>query len=123
MEYTFYIVLQEEDWGNSSDRARLALEIIQHLRKCEENINNNDEQKNSNIMDTDTIEYIREFVQPTNAEEAEYYLQKLVLKRQYCLKPIFKPLLQTTRRERQHASPLRRLLAESNIDYEQLQVR
>lgn len=49
---------------------------------------------------------------------------KLVLARQNSLRPIFVPLLNGVgRRERQHASPLRRLLAESAIDYVQLQVR
>lgn len=70
-----------------------------------------------------TIEFIREFVQPIDAEEKEYEVLKLVLERQDNLKPLFKPLLQMTRRERQHASPLRRLLAEANVNYIQLKVK
>lgn len=48
---------------------------------------------------------------------------KMVLERQNTLRPIFESLFRGNRRERQHASPLRRLLAEAGIEYAQLQVR
>ena len=47
---------------------------------------------------------------------------KIVFERQNSLRPIFGVLFRVNRRERQHASPLRRLLAEAGIEYSQLQV-
>jgi maternal-effect protein exuperantia len=42
---------------------------------------------------------------------------KIVLKRQDSMRPVFGPLLSISRRERQRASNLRRILAEAGIDY------
>jgi len=47
---------------------------------------------------------------------------KMVFERQNNLRPIFSALFRMNRRERQHASPLRRLLAEAGIVYSELQV-
>lgn len=46
----------------------------------------------------------------------------MVFERQNNLRPIFSALFRMNRRERQHASPLRRLLAEAGIVYSELQV-
>ena len=47
---------------------------------------------------------------------------KVIFERQNSLRPIFVSLFRVNRRERQHASPLRRLLAEAGIEYAQLEV-
>ncbi|XP_015598178.1 maternal protein exuperantia [Cephus cinctus] len=114
---------KEEELDNAVDRARLALQIVQHLSVGEENGKN---AEGSGSGDSDaatkgTVELIREFVQPTYAEEKELAELKLVLERQNSLKPIFGALLRVSRRERQHASPLRRLLAEAGVEYAVLQ--
>lgn len=45
----------------------------------------------------------------------------MIFERQNNLRPIFSALFRMNRRERQHASPLRRLLAEAGIVYSELQ--
>lgn len=47
---------------------------------------------------------------------------KVLLERQNTFKPVFGALLRATPTERQHASHLRRILAENNIDYDKLKV-
>lgn len=107
---------------NATIRARLALQIIQHLSNGEENAPTSEGKGDSEAASEATVEFVREFVEPVESEEDEYEVLKQVLERQFTLKPIFKPLMEITRRERQHATPLRRLLAEAGIDYEQLKV-
>ncbi|XP_046751593.1 maternal protein exuperantia [Diprion similis] len=114
---------KEEELDNAVDRARLALQVVQHLSAGEENAKG---AEGSGSGDSDaatkgTIELIREFVQPTHVEEKELAGLKLVLNRQNSLRPVFGMLLRQSRRERQHASLLRRLLAEANVDYAELQ--
>ncbi|XP_057323152.1 maternal protein exuperantia isoform X1 [Microplitis mediator] len=113
---------QKEDMelDNATIRARLALQIIQHLSNGEENAPTTEGKGDSEAASEATVEFVREFVEPVESEEDEYEVLKQVLERQFTLKPIFKPLMEITRRERQHATPLRRLLAEAGIDYEQL---
>ncbi|XP_063980934.1 maternal protein exuperantia [Diachasmimorpha longicaudata] len=109
---------QEVELEDAVDRARLALQIVQHL-----SIDEAKAAEGSGDSDTTskaTIEFTREFVQPVAAEEEESEKLKLVLDRQHSLLPVFGHLLSMNRKVRQHASPLRRLLAESNIDYVQL---
>lgn len=117
------ILNKEEELDSAVDRARLALQIVQHLSTAEENAKGG-EGSGSGDSDTTTtkiVELIREFVQSIHDEENELAELKLVLKRQSSLKPIFGALFRVNRRERQHASPLRRLLAEAGVEYAQLQ--
>ncbi|KZC14525.1 PREDICTED: maternal protein exuperantia [Dufourea novaeangliae] len=113
---------QEKELDNAKDRACLALQIVQHLSSLEHT--NGTEANGSGDSDSaiqKTVEFIREFVQPIEVEEQEYAELKIVFERQNSLKPIFGVLLRVNRRERQHTSPLRRLLAEAGIEYSQLQ--
>lgn len=48
-----------------------------------------------------------------------FYLQ-ILLERQNTFRPVFGALLRASRTERQHASHLRRLLAQNNINYTKL---
>ncbi|CAK9811822.1 Maternal protein exuperantia [Anthophora quadrimaculata] len=113
---------QETQLDNARDRACLALQIIQHLSSLE--VTKRNEANGSGDSDcamNKTVEFIREFVQPVELAEQEYAEMKVVLERQNTLKPIFEFFFRINRRERQHASPLRRLLAEAGIEYTQLQ--
>ncbi|XP_011298567.1 maternal protein exuperantia [Fopius arisanus] len=109
---------QEVEIENASDRARLALQIVQHLSTGE--TKSTESNRDGDTTSKAIIEFTREFVQPVEAEEKESEKLKLVLDRQHSLLPVFRHLLAMNRKERQHASPLRRLLAESDIDYAQL---
>lgn len=116
------LLKKEMNLGNAQDRASLALQIAQYLCTIE-NIKVEDE---SNNVDNDAamkkaIEMIREFAQPVDIEEKEHNELKMVFERQNNLRPIFSALFRMNRRERQHASPLRRLLAEAGIVYSELQ--
>ncbi|XP_012260677.1 maternal protein exuperantia isoform X2 [Athalia rosae] len=113
---------KEEELDNAVDRARLALQVVQHLSMGEESTKGGE---GSGSGDSDaatkgTIELIREFVQPTEEEEKELEGLKLVVNRQNSLRPVFGASLCQSRRERQHASLLRRLLAEAGVDYAEL---
>ncbi|XP_029032767.1 maternal protein exuperantia-1 [Osmia bicornis bicornis] len=112
---------QEKQLDNAKNRAYLALQIVQHLSSLEgtkENETNGSGDGDSAMKKT--IEFIREFVQPVEMEEQEYAELKIVFERQNSLRPIF-GVYRENRRERQHASPLRRLLAEAGIEYTLLQ--
>lgn len=112
---------QEKQLDNAKDRASLALQIVQHLSSLE--VTKGNEANGSGDSDSamkNTVEFIREFVQPVEVEEKEYAELKIVFERQNSLRPIFGDLFRVNRRERQHASPLRRLLAEAGIEYTQL---
>ncbi|XP_076292454.1 maternal protein exuperantia [Lasioglossum baleicum] len=119
----------EKELDDAKDRACLALQIVQHLSKLEqksgtETSGSSDSDSASSDRDSAikrTVEFIREFVQPIEAEEKEYAELKIVFQRQNTLKPIFGVLFRVNRRERQHASPLRRLLAEAGIEYAELE--
>ncbi|XP_043263466.1 maternal protein exuperantia [Colletes gigas] len=115
---------QEKELDNAKDRACLALEIIHHLNSLE-TVTGSDGNGSGDGGDSGTkstiIEFISEFVQPVEIEEQEYAELKIVFERQNNLRPIFGVLFRLNRRERQHASPLRRLLAEAGIEYSQLQ--
>ncbi|EFN64352.1 Maternal protein exuperantia [Camponotus floridanus] len=118
------LLQKEMNLGNAQDRASLALQIAEYLCTIE-NIKVEGE-SNTNNVDNDaamkkTIEMIREFAQPVDIEEKEHNELKMVFERQNNLRPIFSALFRMNRRERQHASPLRRLLAEAGIVYSELQ--
>lgn len=112
---------QEKQLDNAKNRAYLALQIVQHLSSLEDT--KGSEVNGSGDSDSamkKTVEFIREFVQPVEMEEQEYAELKIVFERQNSLRPIF-GMYRENRRERQHASPLRRLLAEAGIEYSLLQ--
>ncbi|XP_076645145.1 maternal protein exuperantia [Halictus rubicundus] len=113
---------QEKELDNAKDRACLALQIVQHLSSLEQK--SGTETNGSSDSDSaikQTVQFIRDFVQPIEVEEKEYAELKIVFERQNTLKPIFEVLFRVNRRERQHASPLRRLLAEAGIEYAELE--
>ncbi|XP_066587722.1 maternal protein exuperantia-like [Prorops nasuta] len=117
---------------NAAHRARLAFQIIQRLAATdgkEETPKTVEGSSGEEVGSGDsdavalkkTVEFIREYVQPIEIEENERSELKLIFERQSSLRPIFDTLIRRSRRERQHATPLRRLLAEAGINYIQLQ--
>lgn len=100
---------------------KLWLQIVQHLCAGEDRPESN--QSGGDERETDThglAEAIRQYTHTVANEEMELARLKTVLEHQKSLRPIFVPLLRLNRRERQHASNLRRILAEAGIDYPML---
>ncbi|XP_011689040.1 PREDICTED: maternal protein exuperantia [Wasmannia auropunctata] len=117
------LLKKEANLGNAQHRASLALQIAQYLcsfdgEKTEDAIESGDTDEKSMKK---AVEVIREFAQPVDVEEKEHNELKMIFERQNNLRPIFSALFRMNRRERQHASPLRRLLAEAGIVYSELQ--
>lgn len=117
------LLKKETNLGNAQHRASLALQIAQYLcsfdgEKTEDASENGDNDEKSMKR---AVEVIREFAQPVDVEEQEHNELKIIFERQNNLRPIFSALFRMNRRERQHASPLRRLLAEAGIVYSELQ--
>lgn len=66
-------LFQERQLDNATDRACLALQIVQHLSSLE--VSKGNEGNGSGDSDSamkKTVEFIREFVQPVDVEEQEY---------------------------------------------------
>ncbi|KYQ53241.1 Maternal protein exuperantia [Trachymyrmex zeteki] len=116
------LLKKEVNLGNAQHRASLALQIAQYLCSFdgEKTEDTNEEESDEKSMKK-AIEVIREFAQPVDVEEKEHNELKMIFERQNNLRPIFSALFRMNRRERQHASPLRRLLAEAGIVYSELQ--
>lgn len=115
---------KKEETDKAMARARLTLQIIQHLHvgdKCAAKAADASGSGDSDAATKETVEFIREFAQSMEAEEAKYAELKVVLNRQNALRPIFRHLHKASRRERQRASLLRRLLAEAEIDFSTLE--
>lgn len=111
---------KEEKLDNAADRARLCYQIVQHLGQGErqdldgEGSGDGTEQRHS-------IELIRQYTKTVAGEEKDLADLKILLERQNTFAfPVFKELMRSNSANRQHASHLRRLLAENNIDYNQL---
>lgn len=113
---------QEKQLDSARDRAHLAYQLVQHLSSLESGTGL--EVSGSGDSDSaleSTVEFVRPFVQPVDVEEQEYAEHKVIFERQNNLRPIFQVLFRERRRDRQHATPLRWLLAEAGIEYSQLQ--
>ena len=69
----YHLLFKEKRLDNAKDRACLALQIVQHLSSLEvakENETNGSGDSDSAMKNT--VEFIREFVQPVEIEEQEY---------------------------------------------------
>lgn len=109
---------KEDDFGNAIDRAQAAFEVVVHLGQGEKT-DVTDSATNNNNEGLITS-FISKFVNPVSAEEEEIANFKVLLERQNTFRPVFGALMKATLAERRHASHLRRLLAENNIDYDKL---
>ncbi|KAF2897649.1 hypothetical protein ILUMI_08516 [Ignelater luminosus] len=109
---------KEDDFGNAVDRAQASYEVVVHLGQGERpDLNASGD---GNDLEKHIISFVCPFVNPVGAEEEEVAGFKVLLERQNTFRPVFGALLKATLPERRHASHLRRLLAENNIDYEKL---
>lgn len=117
------LLKKEANLGNAQDRASLALQIAQYLCSIESGkpIEDPDNIEDSDVVMKKAVEFIKDFAHPVDIEEQEHGKLKMIFERQNNLRPIFSALFRMNRRERQHASPLRRLLAEAGIVYSELQ--
>ncbi|CAH1365028.1 hypothetical protein MTP99_001340 [Tenebrio molitor] len=109
---------EDEDFSSAVDRARVSYQIAAHLAQGERQ--ELDEKKDSTGTEPEVIDFVCPFTNPISAEEEEIAQFKVLLERQNTFRPVFGALLRASRSERQHASHLRRLLAENNINYEKL---
>lgn len=67
------LLFKENQLNNAKDRACLALQIVQHLSSLEVTKGNEtDGSGDSDHAMKNTVEFIREFVQPVEMEEQEY---------------------------------------------------
>lgn len=101
--------------GNSSVRARMAYQIVQHLAK-EEPSDLTQEIGNETMLNA-----IYGCVNPVSQDIAELRTQRMNLERQNSLRPIFLQYFKTTLYHRVKAVTFRRVLSESGQDFESLQ--
>lgn len=99
--------------GNSSVRARMAYQIVQHLASKGEKISDNENETMLNM--------IYGYANPVSQDIAELRTQRMNLERQNSLRPIFLQYFRTTLYHRVKAVTFRRVLAESGHDFESLQ--
>lgn len=117
-----YFFNQEKNVSSANVRANLLYRILHHLSNGEiilqSEIVGDDIDKTTKRI----FKYISEFIRPTDNEKKAFESRKVIADRQFSLMPIFNTK-KTTRREHRYLTPLRRLLAESKIDYSLLQVK
>ncbi|XP_017776858.1 PREDICTED: maternal protein exuperantia [Nicrophorus vespilloides] len=113
---------RDDDLSSAVIRAQTCFDIVMHLGQSERPDLESQGSGDANISNELLIKMIAPFTNPVTAEEDEIKEFKVLLDRQNTFKPVFGALLKATPTERQHASHLRRLLAENNIDYEKVKV-
>ncbi|CAG9857790.1 unnamed protein product [Phyllotreta striolata] len=110
-----------EHFYSAAERARATLDISAHLAQSElTELTNEGSEKGYTGEESHFVEMVRPYANSIEAEEEEIALFKLLLERQNTFRPVFGALLRASRAERQHASHLRRLLAENNINFDRL---
>lgn len=104
------------DYSSAVERASAIYGIAVHLAQGER------EDVGTVVTGTepDLIQLVCPYTNPISAEEEEIEVFKVLLQRQNTFRPVFGALMKASPPERQHASHLRRLLAENNIDYDKL---
>lgn len=112
---------KEEELDNAADRARLAYQVVQHLCGSEDRPENSQGSGDAgDAINRGLVDAVCQYTHSVAKEELDLAGLKVVLERQNSLRPVFGPLLRVSRRERQRASNLRRILAEAGIDYPML---
>ncbi|KAL1513977.1 hypothetical protein ABEB36_003308 [Hypothenemus hampei] len=106
------------DFSNAAERASAIYDIAVHL--AQEGIEEIDIKGKSTGTESDLIQLVCPYTNPISAEEEEIETFKVLLQRQNTFRPVFGALMRASPPERQHASHLRRLLAENNINYDKL---
>lgn len=108
------------EFTSAKDRAKSTYEIAVHLAQGEKQDLDSKASGDSTGLEPHLIDFVCPFTNPIIAEEEEIVELKDLLKIQNTFRPVFRDLLSGTRIERKHASHLRRLLAENNINYDKL---
>jgi len=110
------------DFSNAVERASAVYDIAVHLAQGEreEVLVDPKANKISTGTEPDLIELVCPYTNPVLAEQEEIEVFKVLLQRQNTFRPVFGALMRASPPERQHASHLRRLLAENNINYDKL---
>lgn len=111
----------EVDISSAVPRAKCCYDIVMNLGQSELNDLDSKGSGDAKLSEECLIQMIAPFTNPVSAEEDEIKEFKVLLDRQNTFKPVFGALLRATPTERQHASHLRRLLAENRLDYEKVQ--
>nr|CAH7749029.1 unnamed protein product [Callosobruchus chinensis] len=117
------VLLNREDgsFNNAVDRARASFDIASHLAQSERE----ELEKPAAGMtgfEPHLIQFVCPFSNSIDDEEEEIRSFKVLLERQNTFRPVFGALMRASRTERQHASHLRRLLAENDINYDKLKM-
>lgn len=108
------------DFSTAVERASAVYDIAVHLAQGEREELDSKPSKVSTGTEPDLIELVCPYTNPVSAEEEEIAVFKILLERQNTFRPVFGALMRASPPERQHASHLRRLLAENNINYDKL---
>lgn len=108
------------DFSTAVERASAVYDIVVHLAQGEREELDTNASKVSTGTERDLIELVCPYTNPVSAEEEEIEIFKVLLQRQNTFRPVFGALMRASPPERQHASHLRRLLAENNINYDKL---
>ncbi|CAH1978139.1 unnamed protein product [Acanthoscelides obtectus] len=117
------VLLNKEDgsFNNAVDRAVASFDIASHLAQSERE----ELEKPASGMtgfERHLIQFICPYSNAIDDEEEEIRSFKVLLERQNTFRPVFGALLRASSSERQHASHLRRLLAENDINYDKLKI-
>ena len=112
---------EEEELSSAVERARAAYEVVVHLGQSERpDLDAKGSGDCTTGVEPHLVVFVLPYVGKIGAEEAEIAELKVLLQRQNTFRPVFGALMKSDRLQRQHASHLRRLLAENNIDYNKL---
>lgn len=112
-----------EHFNSAVDRARASFDIAAHLAQGERvELEGESTSKDCTGRESHLMDVVCPYVNPIDAEEEEIAVFKVLLERQNTFRPVFGALLKASRSERQHATYLRRLLAENNINYDKLKI-
>ncbi|GBP41395.1 Maternal protein exuperantia [Eumeta japonica] len=104
---------------NALDRASAAYRIVEHLAQGDQQeVGAGGEGAAATGGMADTA---RQWARPVHTELEALATLKTILERQNTLRPVFAPLLRTARLERKRVTALRRMLADADILYDQLQ--
>ncbi|XP_065166895.1 maternal protein exuperantia isoform X2 [Atheta coriaria] len=109
---------KENNLSSAVARAQASYNVAMHLGQSERNDLDAKGSGDAKINNELLINMIRPFTNPISAEEDEIKQFKVLLDRQNTFKPVFGALMKGTPPERQHASHLRRMLAENCVDFE-----
>lgn len=111
---------EDESFSSAVERARASFDIVVHLAQGERIELDGKPTDEIKGVEPHVVNFVCPFVNPISAEEDEIAIFKVLLERQNTFRPVFGALLRASRPERQHASHLRRLLAQNNINYDKL---